>query len=361
MKNFTLNSKLKVSIILGLMLFLHPIFAQDVGFVHMTHSTNIVGNYSYIDSPLLNNNPSAKFVISQRYNGISNNRATGIWYSASAQKWAVYNENLSSMPAGIGFNIFIPDDSSINVHVTDATNTIGHVSYLNGFDNGAYVFHSNYYNPNNIYNDKVYGTWQTGPDRWIMAENVTDIPMGAAFMIMGGSDVSSTLAFFISETSNITPNGLRLDHPMLNNNPNAVFVYSHRYAYPDTSNSVYLSSITDATYADGYWHIYAYAVSFPSNVTFDVIIPNTILDVEDQAIEYDKIKIYPNPVKDVTNFQSKAKIEEIQVVNLSGQVVLTSKQTGNSVQVNIANLPSGIYLAKIKTAQGWSSQKLIKQ
>ena len=365
MKNFTLYSKLKVSILIGSMLFLPSIFAQDVGYVHTTTSTNTSGHITRLDHPDLNNNPSAHFLFSQRYidgSGVDNNNPTGIWYDGN--RWAIYNENMATLNVGVQFNIFIPDDSSVFVHTASSSNTSGLYTYLDDTAQEDYLFYNTYWNPFAVYNTSIYGNYYNSASakRALFSENATNIPENASFKIMKGSGTSSYLNSISSSAAVITGSSMRLDIPTLNGNPDAVFLYSHYWGIPTGSNQGYLPVVSEAFYSGGYWHIYAYSTAnFPTEVLFDIIIPETVLGVEDVDASLSKISIYPNPATDFINFQSKAMIEEIQVFNLSGQMVLTSKQTGNSIQVNIANLPSGIYLAKIKSAQGWSSQKLIKQ
>jgi len=79
--------------------------------------------------------------------------------------------------------------------------------------------------------------------------------------------------------------------------------------------------------------------------------------------ENDKIgnlKIYPNPVND------RAKIEvgtdnpyTLTVTNIMGQVVYTVKGQKNTVELDVANYPAGVYIVNVKTATATASQKLI--
>ncbi|PZU84154.1 MAG: hypothetical protein DI529_11680 [Chryseobacterium sp.] len=83
-----------------------------------------------------------------------------------------------------------------------------------------------------------------------------------------------------------------------------------------------------------------------------------LLAVNDVASTKTNIGIYPNPTTDFLKFDTTAKIDAIQIYDISGKSVnakLTDKQ------VDVRNLQNGVYLIKITTAEGTSSQKFIKK
>ena len=71
--------------------------------------------------------------------------------------------------------------------------------------------------------------------------------------------------------------------------------------------------------------------------------------------------LYPNPVKDVLNFQSKdnTTINSIEIYNTLGQVVLAIPNAISTVDVS--NLQSGNYFVKVNTDLGVSNTKFIKE
>lgn len=71
------------------------------------------------------------------------------------------------------------------------------------------------------------------------------------------------------------------------------------------------------------------------------------------------ISCYPNPVKDVLNLNSSSTIEDIKVINMVGQVVLTQKAGSNSVTVNTSDLSAGIYTVQLKMADGIANKKIV--
>ena len=71
--------------------------------------------------------------------------------------------------------------------------------------------------------------------------------------------------------------------------------------------------------------------------------------------------LYPNPVKDVLNFQSKdtITINSIEIYNILGQIVLAVPNTVSTVDVS--SLQSGNYFVKVNTDLGVSNTKFIKE
>lgn len=87
----------------------------------------------------------------------------------------------------------------------------------------------------------------------------------------------------------------------------------------------------------------------------------TELSVGDQIIEVNKLSVYPNPVTDVLYIKHKLNINKVEVYNLAGQNVLTSKvKTDGSI--NLANLPKGVYVVNATLADGTNQTfKVIKK
>lgn len=340
--------------------------AQDKGFIHTATAANIHLHGTYIDNPELNGNPSTYFLFSQRYNGSGNNNPTGVVYDGSEAKWLILNENLEAMPEGIQFNIYIPDDSPVERVVSDVTNTVGHIMALDGYAESDYVFQNTSYNPNSVFNTGIYGTYWHDGVRRIYEESSTAIPDGAAFMVMQGLSTSAILGSETSSVSNISGNYMTIDHALLNNNPGAVFIFNHYWGYPDASNQVYLPYITEVEYnfSIDRWAVYKYGSGdFPEGVTIDYIIPNEILETNDVAAELNKVSLYPNPVVNLLNIQSKKEVKSVEIFDMIGQKVKTiTNFTSSTNSVNISNLASGMYVTKIITVDGRvTTQKFMKK
>jgi len=88
------------------------------------------------------------------------------------------------------------------------------------------------------------------------------------------------------------------------------------------------------------------------------VIAATLANDEVAALQKN-VNIYPNPVKEVINIQSKASGEfTYQIINAAGQVVMTGKT--NSKAINAQRLTSGSYLLKIENNGITTTHKFIK-
>ena len=80
-----------------------------------------------------------------------------------------------------------------------------------------------------------------------------------------------------------------------------------------------------------------------------------------QNAENSTISIYPNPAKTVINIKylNEVQIEEVQIIDASGKVVMLQKEKNNSI--NIKNLPVGIYYLQILSNGNTTQKKFLKE
>ena len=105
---------------------------------------------------------------------------------------------------------------------------------------------------------------------------------------------------------------------------------------------------------------YAINSSDTASVTFD--IEAGTLATEDFNFE-NNITLYPNPSKDIINIKntSKTVISTIEIIDVFGQTLLVSNYNNLEplISLNLSNLSSGIYFAKISTEHYISTRKII--
>ena len=76
-------------------------------------------------------------------------------------------------------------------------------------------------------------------------------------------------------------------------------------------------------------------------------------------METESIKLYPNPAQDMLNVTVKV-AADLQVINIAGQVVLSTSVDAQNTTIDISNLNRGMYFVKITDKNGnAASQKLI--
>ncbi|MEM6801131.1 MAG: lamin tail domain-containing protein [Bacteroidota bacterium] len=72
------------------------------------------------------------------------------------------------------------------------------------------------------------------------------------------------------------------------------------------------------------------------------------------------IKMYPNPAQQQIRLDASLQMERISLINLVGQTMMNIEEEGFEKQINISQLPVGIYTVRVETAQGLWISKLIK-
>ena len=86
--------------------------ALDAVFVHRATPDNISANSTYLDEDLINDNPDAILYVTPNWNpggegSTYNNHATGVWFDAERQRWAIFNQDREPMPEGAAFNVAV--------------------------------------------------------------------------------------------------------------------------------------------------------------------------------------------------------------------------------------------------------------
>jgi hypothetical protein len=94
--------------------------------------------------------------------------------------------------------------------------------------------------------------------------------------------------------------------------------------------------------------------STPLAVVVTINLANANFDLVD--LEY-----YPNPVTDNLNLLTNQKIDAVTIYNLVGQEIMLITPNSTSAQIEMSNLPQGIYLLKIDVKDKHKIIKVIKK
>lgn len=84
-----------------------------------------------------------------------------------------------------------------------------------------------------------------------------------------------------------------------------------------------------------------------------------IAGVEDRLLA--TLKVYPNPaVNNEVNIYSETELDEIQLINLNGQLIQSIQQPkANNNEYRLSNLPQGFYLLKFTADEKTATQKIV--
>ncbi|WP_370899880.1 T9SS type A sorting domain-containing protein [Chryseobacterium gossypii] len=73
------------------------------------------------------------------------------------------------------------------------------------------------------------------------------------------------------------------------------------------------------------------------------------------------VSMYPNPVIDILNIDSKNKMSEINIYDMSGRLQKQEKINSENAKINLTELRTGSYIVRIKDENSEKSHKIIKK
>ncbi len=91
-----------------------------------------------------------------------------------------------------------------------------------------------------------------------------------------------------------------------------------------------------------------------------VVSESLVLSIGDnQALQ---VSVYPNPTRAAWNINTaNSQITKVAIYDIAGKLIEQRAGTSNSIQINSAAYPAGIYMANVETETGSKAIRLIKQ
>lgn len=118
-----------------------------------------------------------------------------------------------------------------------------------------------------------------------------------------------------------------------------------------SGDSLDVTSLTETMALQaGEYHIYTDVKLAKPDITYGINIHNS---------DEPGILIYPNPAHNRVNILSDEVIDQIEIFNISGQLVYRSDFQNKSFEINTDNFPEGLYVIKTSGKSGISKGKLL--
>ncbi|MEJ6735695.1 MAG: T9SS type A sorting domain-containing protein [Flavobacteriales bacterium] len=137
-------------------------------------------------------------------------------------------------------------------------------------------------------------------------------------------------------------------------------------AYNNISDKYYFTQTDFSTYGKTFIHdatglaidSFNVAVS-PEGIAIDFRIP---VGVEEDIKISNEFSIYPNPAKENISVRLKNKVNNLQVIDIAGRVLISRSNLLSGIHnMKLSNLNSGIYLVKISSETETKVERFIKQ
>lgn len=261
----------------------------------------------------------------------ANNNVIKIYrYGVEYKSIAMSNVKIISVPAweigNISLNIFIDINAKIGVYGMSIENEIDGKLF---FDNAFTV--ENLFPMSIINIEHKYARRNDQKEIYVVGNSNTKFKTNPPTILFSKNN-SITYDVQIKSFTTIDDNNLIA---IIKVNPAAELgSYNIAYFYPTDQDTIYLNN---------YFSILA-------GTGNNEIVQNTI-------------KIFPNPVKNILNIESKNNISSVQIFDLFGKEIfnkILEKETQN-IQLAITDLqiPKGIFLVKLQSQAGIETQKII--
>ncbi len=124
------------------------------------------------------------------------------------------------------------------------------------------------------------------------------------------------------------------------------------------------NGILDGTnfYMDGFHFRYVAGANQAGTLYFEDLRFVTLLGETPTHINEETkndVVIYPNPAREIINLNSTSSIQEIRVINLSGNLVKLIKPGSDKAVVNVSDFQPGLYIFNVLSDNKWNNYKVI--
>ncbi len=205
-------------------------------FVWTATSTN---NVTLINNFATNNRPQDLLFITHNWTqgGVcgckDDTSPVGVRYDTSQQKWGIFNEDGSIIPAGASFNVLVVPTASSSVFVQTARNPFGDSTFINSsLTNGlpgARLMITQVWNPGGssggtINNHAVGVRYDTSRRRWAIVNEDAFMTFEASFNVMVGTGNSGggTSALQTATATNINGRITFISNSLTTGDPNEI-------------------------------------------------------------------------------------------------------------------------------------------
>ncbi len=171
-------------------------------------------------------------------------------------------------------------------------------------------------------------------------------------LAMGCQDEVKVFAITYSATGVPTLTRLHSIKPAMGSNTPGISI--------DRAGNVYVISNTSERL--GVWALPKVDNMFvtPAPASQKITITRTALaEVKDPS---DLVSVYPNPAVDQVMVNCKGTtMEKVSVYDMKGRKVYEETAHSNQIRVSVSNLQAGVYIMKVKTADGTAVKRIMKQ
>jgi len=72
------------------------------------------------------------------------------------------------------------------------------------------------------------------------------------------------------------------------------------------------------------------------------------------------LSVFPNPSSDFINISCKS-MKSLEIISIEGRIVMNTSVSGDNINLDVSDLPSGMYIIRITTKQGCLTKEIVKK
>ena len=88
--------------------------------------------------------------------------------------------------------------------------------------------------------------------------------------------------------------------------------------------------------------------------------PYFTLGIEELIVNNINARVYPNPVSNNLNIECEENINKLEFYDAFGRIVISQESVQNNSSIDVSSLANGIYVLKLRTAEGVGEYKVVK-
>jgi len=88
--------------------------------------------------------------------------------------------------------------------------------------------------------------------------------------------------------------------------------------------------------------------------------PYFTLGIEELIVNNINARVYPNPVSNYLNIECEESINKLELYDSFGRIVISQESVLNNTSIDVSSLANGIYILKLRTAEGMGEYKVVK-
>lgn len=100
---------------------------------------------------------------------------------------------------------------------------------------------------------------------------------------------------------------------------------------------------------------------FNPAITTEPCVIEFVNSLSNDQFSFNELKYFPNPVQNSLTISNLVNIDEVEINSVLGQLLMRKKVTDLQTEINLSNLPNGVYLVKVKAESQEKIFKIIKE